>query len=160
MSYLAARQFVHRDLAARNVLVDTGYVYKVGDFGLSRAVGAPGDGAEYYRMASSGLVPVKWCSPEALRHSKFSSASDVWAFGVLLWEAAAWGKTPYPGLAAADLLAELESGRRLERPFAPGAHPLELYTEVMLPCWAAEPAERPSFTALLGTLKMTFARDD
>ena len=75
-------------------MVDHGYTFKVGDFGMSRALKTD-DGKDYYTMRSGGLVPVRWCAPEVLRDGKFSSATDMWAFGILIYETVTWGAIPY-----------------------------------------------------------------
>ncbi|XP_004712947.1 non-receptor tyrosine-protein kinase TNK1 [Echinops telfairi] len=142
MAYLAARGLVHRDLATRNLLMATPRTIKVADFGLVRPLG----GARgRYVMGGPRLIPYAWCAPESLRQGAFSSASDVWMFGVTLWEMFSGGEEPWAGLPPYLILHRLEKDcARLPRP------PLcsrALYT-LALRCWAPYPADRPSFTHL------------
>ena len=103
MEYLSSHHFVHRDLAARNMLVGENLTIKISDFGLSRDVYS----SDYYRVQSKSLLPVRWMPPEAILYGKFTAESDVWAFGVVLWEIYSFGLQPYYG--------ELPEGRRLHR---------------------------------------------
>jgi serine/threonine protein kinase len=109
---LCVFQFVHRDLAARNVLLAEGKVCKVSDFGLSRDIY---EGEAYFKK-SNGRVPVKWLAPESLLDNVYTQQSDVWSFGVLLWELATLGSQPYPGVPLERIYSLLESGYRMPRP--------------------------------------------
>ncbi|OWK12135.1 MATK [Cervus elaphus hippelaphus] len=135
MEYLESKKLVHRDLAARNILVSEDLVAKVSDFGLAKA--------ERKGLDSSRL-PVKWTAPEALKHGKFSSKSDVWSFGVLLWEVFSYGRAPYPKMSLKEVSEAVEKGYRMEPPEGcPGSiHAL------MGSCWEAEPTRRPPFRKL------------
>ncbi|GMR51895.1 hypothetical protein PMAYCL1PPCAC_22090, partial [Pristionchus mayeri] len=112
LEYLSSRGFVHRDIAARNILVDHNETCKIGDFGLCRVMGKE---SEHYH-SRGGRLPLKWMSPEAIAKYDFTPASDVWSFGVLLFEIITLGGTPYPDWAAAELLQRLKRGERMERP--------------------------------------------
>ncbi|XP_061404130.1 fibroblast growth factor receptor 2-like, partial [Lethenteron reissneri] len=112
MEWLASNKCIHRDLAARNVLVADGNVMKIADFGLARDV----NHSEYYKKTSSGLLPVKWMSPESLFDRVYTQRSDVWSFGVLLWEMFTLGGSPYPGVPVEELFRLLQEGHRLDRP--------------------------------------------
>ncbi|XP_072546337.1 proto-oncogene tyrosine-protein kinase ROS isoform X2 [Salminus brasiliensis] len=148
--YLEKLHFVHRDLAARNCLVSVrGYsdpdrVVKIGDFGLARDVYK----SDYYRKRGEGLLPVRWMPPESLTDGIFDKHSDVWAFGVLLWEIMTLGKQPYPAFSNQEVLHHVNVGGRLP---APAECPQSLYS-VMLECWRKQPRERPSFRCLHTTL--------
>ena len=95
MAYLSVRKCIHRDLAARNCMVNKDRVVKIGDFGMARDVYE----TEYYRKEGKGLLPVRWMAPESLRDGVFTSQSDVWSYGVVLWEMATLAEQPYQGLA-------------------------------------------------------------
>nr|XP_022910564.1 proto-oncogene tyrosine-protein kinase receptor Ret isoform X1 [Onthophagus taurus]XP_022910572.1 proto-oncogene tyrosine-protein kinase receptor Ret isoform X2 [Onthophagus taurus] len=140
MSYLAEIKLVHRDLAARNVLLATGKVCKISDFGLTRDVYE--DNAYFKR--SKGRVPVKWMAPESLSDHVYTSKSDVWSFGILVWELVTLGATPYPGVLVQNLFNFLRQGYRMERPENCS---VTLY-KTMRNCWNLDPNERPSFQAL------------
>ncbi|XP_059094163.1 tyrosine-protein kinase Abl-like isoform X2 [Tigriopus californicus] len=136
MSYLESRNFIHRDLAARNCLVGENHVVKVADFGLARLIRD-----DTYTAHPGAKFPIKWTAPEGLAYNKFTTKSDVWAFGILLWEIATYGMSPYPGVELTDVYQLLESGYRMECP--PGC-PSRVY-ELMHKCWNWEPDHRPTF---------------
>ena len=106
MSYLSSLKFIHRDLAARNILVTHEFVYKIADFGLSRHFR---NGSEYYRMQAEGLIPLRWSAVEVLRDGKFSIASDVWSYGVLLYEIFSGATRPYAGMTDGRIMTMLEA---------------------------------------------------
>eukprot|EP00070_Physeter_catodon_P000443 XP_007100732.1 non-receptor tyrosine-protein kinase TNK1 isoform X1 [Physeter catodon] len=147
MAYLGARGLVHRDLATRNLLLASPRTIKVADFGLVRSLG---DARGHYVMGGPRRIPFAWCAPESLRHGAFSSASDVWMFGVTLWEMFSRGEEPWAGVPPYLILQRLEKDRaRLRRP------PLcsrALYA-LALRCWAPHPADRPTFSYLEGLLQ-------
>ncbi|XP_029784323.1 non-receptor tyrosine-protein kinase TNK1 isoform X2 [Suricata suricatta] len=147
MAYLGARGLVHRDLATRNLLLATPRTIKVADFGLVRPLrGARGR----YVMGGPRPIPYAWCAPESLRQGAFSSASDVWMFGVTLWEMFSGGEEPWAGVPPYLILQRLEKDRaRLPRP---PLCPRALYA-LALRCWAPHPADRPSFAHLEGLLQ-------
>ncbi|KAG7499017.1 tyrosine-protein kinase ABL1 isoform X2 [Solea senegalensis] len=136
MEYLEKKNFIHRDLAARNCLVGENHLVKVADFGLSRLM--TGD---TYTAHAGAKFPIKWTAPESLAYNKFSIKSDVWAFGVLLWEIATYGMSPYPGIDLSQVYELLEKDYRMDRP---EGCPEKVY-ELMRACWRWNPSERPSF---------------
>ncbi|XP_035771169.1 non-receptor tyrosine-protein kinase TNK1 [Neolamprologus brichardi] len=142
MEYLESRRFIHRDLAARNVLLASKDMVKIGDFGLMRGLNQEKD---HYIMSAHRRIPFAWCAPESLRIGSFSLSSDVWMFGVTLWEMFTYCEEPWFGLSGRQILWRVErEGERLEKP--PDC-PLELYA-VMRKSWACNPADRPSFAQL------------
>nr|XP_036670467.1 tyrosine-protein kinase Abl isoform X6 [Drosophila suzukii] len=147
MSYLESRNYIHRDLAARNCLVGDNKLVKVADFGLARLMRD-----DTYTAHAGAKFPIKWTAPEGLAYNKFSTKSDVWAFGVLLWEIATYGMSPYPGIDLTDVYHKLEKGYRMERP--PGCPP-EVY-DLMRQCWQWDAADRPTFKSIHHALEHMF----
>ncbi|KAF7494327.1 Tyrosine-protein kinase Abl [Sarcoptes scabiei] len=143
MSYLESRNFIHRDLAARNCLVGDDYLVKVADFGLARLMGD-----DTYTARAGSKFPIKWTAPEGLAYNKFTTKSDVWAFGVLLWEIATYGMAPYPGIELSEVYHKLENGYRMQ---CPDGCPIAIY-DLMQKCWKWEPSQRPTFDFLYRTL--------
>ncbi|KAM4043239.1 tyrosine-protein kinase FRK isoform 2-T2 [Anomaloglossus baeobatrachus] len=148
MAYLETQNFIHRDLAARNVLVGENSVYKVADFGLARVF----EDDNVYQATNDTKLPLKWTAPEAIRKNKFTVKSDVWAFGILLYEIATYGKMPYPGMNGRQAVEKLEQGYRMPKPFN---CPQDLYN-IMLECWNANPENRPTFETLQWRLEDYF----
>ncbi|KAM3857415.1 non-receptor tyrosine-protein kinase TNK1 [Diretmus argenteus] len=143
MDYLESRRFIHRDLAARNVLLASRELVKIGDFGLMRGLHHDTD---HYVMTAHRRIPFAWCAPESLRVGTFSHSSDVWMFGVTLWEMFTYCEEPWLGLNGRQIVWRVErEGERLDRP--PDC-PQELYG-VMRKCWACNPADRPNFSQLI-----------
>ncbi|XP_008048434.1 tyrosine-protein kinase Fes/Fps isoform X5 [Carlito syrichta] len=145
MEYLESKCCIHRDLAARNCLVTEKNVLKISDFGMSR------EEADGIYAASGGLrqVPVKWTAPEALNYGRYSSESDVWSFGILLWETFSLGASPYPNLSNQQTREFVEKGGRLPCPeLCPDA-----VFRLMEQCWVYEPGQRPSFSAICQELQ-------
>ncbi|XP_018538383.1 protein-tyrosine kinase 6b [Lates calcarifer] len=138
MSYLEEQNSIHRDLAARNVLVGGDYICKVADFGLARVIKEP------FYITEDKKIPYKWSAPEAISHGKFSNKSDVWSFGVLLYEIITCGGIPYPALSNQEVYQQVTKGHRMPRP---AKCPDSLY-RIMLKCWSAEPEDRPNFKYL------------
>jgi serine/threonine protein kinase len=151
MAVLASKGFVHRDLAARNVLIDSALVCKVADFGLSRKTHHSRDGVAVY-ASSRGIFPLRWTPPEAMRNLDFSTATDVWSFGVLMLELYQDGKQPYYGVTNEELMGKLTSGWRAPMP---NGCPLKVFESVLL-CWDDHPEMRPTFDSL----KRFYRRDN
>ncbi|XP_057313363.1 uncharacterized protein LOC130654766 [Hydractinia symbiolongicarpus] len=137
MNFLEQRKCVHRDLAARNILLTEDMSVKIADFGLARGT----NGKEYYQKEDEGLLPIKWMAPEAILYQKYTSKSDVWSFGVLLWEIYTLGSSPYPAIKNSELMKYLRDGSRMEKP----EHCATELHDIMLKCWADQPEKRPSF---------------
>ncbi|XP_021705005.1 focal adhesion kinase 1 isoform X2 [Aedes aegypti] len=136
LSYLESKKFVHRDIAARNVLVSSPTCIKLADFGLSRWV----EDQSYY-TSTKGMLPIKWMAPESINFRRFTTASDVWMFGVCTWEILMLGVKPFQGIKNCDVIGKLENGERL--PLPPNCPP-RLYS-LMSQCWSYEPHKRPNF---------------
>ncbi|XP_054596414.2 focal adhesion kinase 1 isoform X15 [Nothobranchius furzeri] len=139
LAYLESKRFVHRDIAARNVLVSTVDCVKLGDFGLSRYM----EDSSYYK-ASKGKLPIKWMAPESINFRRFTTASDVWMFGVCMWEILMFGVKPFQGVKNNDVIGRIENGERLAMP--PQCPPT-LYS-LMTKCWSYDPSKRPRFNEL------------
>nr|XP_018897134.1 PREDICTED: insulin receptor-like [Bemisia tabaci] len=144
MAYLEARKFVHRDLAARNCMVAEDMTVKIGDFGMTRDVYE----TDYYKKGDKGLLPIRWMAPESLGDGIFTSSSDSWSYGVVLWEIATLAEQPYQGLANEQVLQYVLSKQILDTPtdFPEALKPL------MNQCWSWRPPQRPSFMAILDIL--------
>ncbi|KAK4876399.1 hypothetical protein RN001_012821 [Aquatica leii] len=140
MSYLSDIKLVHRDLAARNVLIGTGKICKISDFGLTRDIYED----DAYFKRSKGRVPVKWMAPESLSDHIYTNKSDVWSYGILIWELVTLGASPYPGIVVQSLFHLLKTGYRMERPENCS---VALY-KVMRSCWSLDPEKRPTFSDL------------
>uniref|UniRef100_A0A5S6QVB4 receptor protein-tyrosine kinase n=1 Tax=Trichuris muris TaxID=70415 RepID=A0A5S6QVB4_TRIMR len=144
LEYLSQKGYVHRDVAARNVLVDRDKRMKIGDFGLCRYVYS-----DMVYMGKGGRLPVKWMALEAIKNCEFTSKSDVWSFGVLLFEIITLGGSPYPGVQPMDMEKLLEDGHRMEQPVN---CPNDMYS-IMLHCWQNDPSKRPDFTDIRERLR-------
>ena len=146
MAYLHEHQCIHRDLAGRNVLVGENLICKIADFGLAREVSCQ----DIYSACTGTQIPIKWTSPEAVMFNKFSMKSDVWSFGILLWEIITYGYTPYPGMTNGEVLEKLGSGYRMS---CPAGCPAQLYS-IMEDCWRDQPEQRPTFVMLKERLQL------
>ncbi|XP_061875964.1 high affinity nerve growth factor receptor [Colius striatus] len=134
MVYLASLHFVHRDLATRNCLVGHDLVVKIGDFGMSRDIYS----TDYYRVGGRTMLPIRWMPPESILYRKFTTESDIWSFGVVLWEIFTYGKQPWYQLSNTEAIECITQGRELERP---RTCPAEVYS-IMQSCWQREPQQR------------------
>ncbi|VDO99361.1 unnamed protein product [Soboliphyme baturini] len=144
MVYLESRNLVHRDLAARNILLSENMTPKISDFGLARRAN------NLTVEDATGRFPIKWTAPEALKHNKFTSKSDVWSFGILLWEIYSFGRVPYPRIPVEDVVRYVEKGYRME---SPEGCPSDM-AKLMLMCWSFEPENRPTFADMYAMLQM------
>ena len=151
MAYLEERNYIHRDLAARNILVGDHMTCKVAHFGLAQDLTE-----NIYDMPIDQKLPIKWMAPEAAMYDRFTSKSDVWSFGIVIYEIITYGKVPYPGMTNGQVLKVLQQGYRMPRPME---CPNELY-DIMLDCWKEDPAERPTFETLHHHLKEFFTTND
>ncbi|KAL1786852.1 tyrosine-protein kinase receptor TYRO3 isoform X1 [Sigmodon hispidus] len=140
MEYLSSRNFIHRDLAARNCMLAEDMTVCVADFGLSRKIYS----GDYYRQGCASKLPVKWLALESLADNLYTVHSDVWAFGVTMWEIMTRGQTPYAGIENAEIYNYLIGGNRLKQP----PECMEEVYDLMYQCWSADPKQRPSFTCL------------
>lgn len=140
MQYLVTQHFVHRDLAARNILLSSLHQAKISDFGFSRALSA----GENYYSTGGGKWPIKWYAPESFNYGTFSHASDVWSFGVTLWEMYSFGMPPYGDMNSMEVTAMIGRGERLPQPFG---CPNNVF-EIMSSCWNFHPRDRPTFRYL------------
>ncbi|XP_028442659.1 ephrin type-B receptor 3b isoform X7 [Perca flavescens] len=147
MKYLSDMNYVHRDLAARNILVNSNLVCKVSDFGLSRFLeDDPSDPT--YTSSLGGKIPIRWTAPEAIAYRKFTSASDVWSYGIVMWEVMSYGERPYWDMSNQDVINAVEQDYRLPPPMD---CPTALH-QLMLDCWVKERNLRPKFTQIVATL--------
>uniref|UniRef100_A0A8B9TNW7 receptor protein-tyrosine kinase n=1 Tax=Anas platyrhynchos TaxID=8839 RepID=A0A8B9TNW7_ANAPL len=145
MKYLANMNYVHRDLAARNILVNSNLVCKVSDFGLSRVLE---DDPEATYTTSGGKIPIRWTAPEAISYRKFTSASDVWSYGIVMWEVMSYGERPYWELSNHEVMKAINEGFRLP---APLDCPSAVY-QLMMQCWQQERSRRPKFADVVSIL--------
>uniref|UniRef100_A0A8C4Q5D4 non-specific protein-tyrosine kinase n=1 Tax=Eptatretus burgeri TaxID=7764 RepID=A0A8C4Q5D4_EPTBU len=139
MAYLELQNYIHRDLAARNILVDRHYCCKVADFGLARVIKE-----DEYEARIGSKFPIKWTAPEAANFNRFTTKSDVWSFGILLYEIVTYAKIPYPGMSNAEVLVAVERGYRMPCPFG---CPQQFY-QLMMECWHQNEMARPTFETL------------
>lgn len=145
MAYLNANKFVHRDLAARNCMVAEDFTVKIGDFGMTRDIYE----TDYYRKGGKGLLPVRWMSPESLKDGVFTTMSDVWSFGVVLWEIATLAEQPYQGMSNEQVLRFVMEGGLLDKP----DNCPDMLFELMRMCWQYNPKMRPSFLEIINSIK-------
>ncbi|XP_028824537.1 ephrin type-A receptor 3-like [Denticeps clupeoides] len=145
MQYLSEMNYVHRDLAARNILVNGQLACKVSDFGLSRVLE---DDPEAAYTTRGGKIPIRWTAPEAITYRKFTSASDVWSYGIVMWEVISYGERPYWEMSNQDVIKAVDEGYRLP---APMDCPVVLH-QLMLDCWEKNRSDRPKFSQIVGTL--------
>ena len=151
MAYLEQQNYIHRDLAARNILVGDHMICKVADFRLARVIDE-----DIYKAPTGEKLPIKWTAPEAAMHNRFSIKSDVWSFGIVIYEVITYGWFPYPGMTNAQVLEALQQGYRMPRPMG---CPDMLY-DIMLDCWKEEPSNRLTFETLQWQLEEFFTVDD
>lgn len=140
MAYLSERKFVHRDLATRNCLVGEEMVVKIADFGLSRNIYS----ADYYKANENDAIPIRWMPSESIFYNRYTTESDVWAYGVLLWEIFSHGMQPYYGMAHEEVIYYVRDGHILT---CPENCPVELFNLMTL-CWSGHPTDRPSFSSI------------
>ncbi|XP_061211250.1 ephrin type-A receptor 5 isoform X7 [Neopsephotus bourkii] len=145
MKYLSDMGYVHRDLAARNILINSNLVCKVSDFGLSRVLE---DDPEAAYTTRGGKIPIRWTAPEAIAFRKFTSASDVWSYGIVMWEVMSYGERPYWEMTNQDVIKAVEEGYRLPSPMD---CPAALY-QLMLDCWQKDRNSRPKFDEIVSML--------
>ncbi|XP_060523799.1 tyrosine kinase receptor Cad96Ca-like [Cylas formicarius] len=145
MEFLSSNGIIHRDLAARNILITEDHTCKVADFGFARDVIS----SLVYERKSEGRLPIRWMAPESLYDNIFSVKSDIWSFGVLIWEVVTLGSTPYPGLSAAEVMKKVKDGYRLDKP----EHCRRELYNIMYYCWDKDPRARPSFAECIELLE-------
>ncbi|XP_052872793.1 tyrosine kinase receptor Cad96Ca [Anopheles cruzii] len=144
MDFLTSRGIIHRDLAARNILITDDHTCKVADFGFARDIVT----SKVYERKSEGRLPIRWMATESLYDNIFTVKSDIWSFGILMWEIVTLGSTPYPGIAAADVMRKVRDGYRLEKP----EHCRRELYNIMFYCWAHDAGERPGFPEVVEML--------
>ncbi|XP_027004510.1 ephrin type-B receptor 3 isoform X1 [Tachysurus fulvidraco] len=147
MKYLSDMNYVHRDLAARNVLVNSNLVCKVSDFGLSRFLDENSSDPTY-TSSLGGKIPIRWTAPEAIAFRKFTTASDVWSYGIVMWEVMSFGERPYWDMSNQDVMNAVEQDYRLPPPMDCPA----VLHQLMLECWLKERSARPRFAHIVSTL--------
>lgn len=151
MAFLEYNKFIHRDLAARNCMVANDLTVKIGDFGMSRQIYA----GNYYRKGNKGEMPIRWMAPEAMAEGVFTSQSDVWSYGVVLWEMLTLGEQPYKGKSNNDVMAYVLDGNILDLPiFCP-----DVLAGIMKSCWSWTSAQRPSFIKIIELLDAFLDKD-
>ncbi|GIY16304.1 tyrosine kinase receptor Cad96Ca [Caerostris extrusa] len=141
MEYLSSKGIIHRDLAARNILVGDSKTCKVADFGFARDVIIN----HVYERKSEGRLPIRWMAPESLYDNIYTTKTDVWSFGVVMWEIVTLGSTPYPGMAAGDVMRKVKEGYRMEKP----DHCKREVYNILFYCWDEDPLKRPTFGELV-----------
>ncbi|XP_062506561.1 uncharacterized protein LOC134183112 isoform X2 [Corticium candelabrum] len=146
MEYLANRWIIHRDLATRNCMLDWNTNVRVADFGLAHTLA---EGKDYYRTHKQLELPVKWMAPESLSHRVFTTQSDVWSYGVTIWEVLTFAQVPYSELGNSQVLSYITSGGRMSQP---EICPQEIY-DIMMQCWHFEASDRPSFTTIANNIE-------
>ena len=149
MAYLEERNYIHRDLAARNILVGEHLICKVANFSLAREIH---EDINFYESHEGEQLPIKWTAPEAAIFKRFTIKSDVWSFGILLWEIVTYSQVPYSGMTNTEVLEKIQTGCRMG---CPPNCPKQLH-DVMLNCWREEPANRPTFETLQWQLEEFF----
>ncbi|XP_034558039.1 tyrosine-protein kinase Lyn isoform X2 [Notolabrus celidotus] len=147
MAYIEEQKYIHRDLRAANVLVSESLLCKIADFGLARVIED-----DEYSAREGAKFPIKWTAPEAINYGSFTIKSDMWSFGVLLYEIITFGKIPYPGMTKGEVMSSLQRGYRMPQPTE---CPAELY-EIMQTCWKHKPEERPTFEYMQSVLEDFF----
>ncbi|KAL0118602.1 hypothetical protein PUN28_009344 [Cardiocondyla obscurior] len=145
MTYLSAQRFVHRDLACRNCLVGVDLTVKIADFGMSRDIYT----CDYYKIGGSRLLPVRWMSPESVVYGRFTLETDIWSYGVVLWEIYSYGKQPYYGFSNEEVVKLILQGTML----VPPDECPPVICEIMQDCWKVEPRERIKFPDILDRLE-------
>ena len=151
MAFLEQANYIHRDLAARNILVADNLICKVADFGLARVIDE-----DIYEAHTGAKFPIKWTAPEAALYNRFTVKSDVWSFGVLIYEVVSYGRFPYPGMTNAEVLEKIQTGYRMG---CPPNCPKRLH-DFMLDCWREDAMARPTFETLQWQLEEFYMTED
>lgn len=144
MAFLEYNKFIHRDLAARNCMVANDMTVKIGDFGMSRQIYT----GDYYRKGNKGEMPIRWMAPESLGEGIFTSQSDVWSYGVVIWEMMTLGLQPYAGKSNNEVMAHVLDGYTLNLPvFCP-----DVLASIVRLCWKWTASQRPKFLKIVESL--------